>query len=208
MCPWVGLHDPSCGQQLWGLPSGMEYLSPQGVWLPRVYSTTASPLWLELQGPVAWQATSSPAVCRHACHQLLPWLWATFAMVPDAVWARTSGLRVPLLPLARWVGSVTPVRLTPGGVDRCALSLCSPRCMCVCGVLAHLAPVHWCARCVRFACAVGGCVPPPPRHQFMLPCLFGFALYLVRKRHRHVFLGGLDPGLTPPKSLLLMLRLI
>ena len=28
----------------------MEYLSPQGVLLPLVYVTTASPLWLELRG--------------------------------------------------------------------------------------------------------------------------------------------------------------
>ena len=41
-------------------------------------------------------------------------------------------------------------------------SLCCPRCLCVCGVLAHVAPVHRCARCVRCACAVGGCVSLPP----------------------------------------------
>ena len=34
MCPWVGLHAPSCGRQLWGLPSRVAYLSPQGVLLP------------------------------------------------------------------------------------------------------------------------------------------------------------------------------
>ena len=49
MCPWVGSPAPSCGRQLWGLPSRMEYLSPQGVLLPRVYGTTASVLWLELR---------------------------------------------------------------------------------------------------------------------------------------------------------------
>ena len=54
MCPWVGSHAPSCERQLWGLPSRMEYLSPQGVLLPRVYGATASPLWLELRGPAAW----------------------------------------------------------------------------------------------------------------------------------------------------------
>ena len=46
MCPWVGPHAPSFGGQLWGLPSRVEYLSPQGVLLPLVYGTTASPLWL------------------------------------------------------------------------------------------------------------------------------------------------------------------
>ena len=50
MCPWVGPHAPSFGRQLSGLPSCVEYLSPQGVLLPLVYGTTASPLWLELRG--------------------------------------------------------------------------------------------------------------------------------------------------------------
>ena len=72
MCPGVGSHAPSCGRQLWALPSRVEYLSPQGVLLPRVYNTIASPLWLELRGPAAWQATSSWAVCRQpvtfCCH--------------------------------------------------------------------------------------------------------------------------------------------
>ena len=39
MCPWVGPHAPSFGRQLWGLPSRVEYLSPQGVLLPLVYGT-------------------------------------------------------------------------------------------------------------------------------------------------------------------------
>ena len=50
MCPWVRAHAPSFRRQLWGLPSRVEYLSPQGVLLPLVYGTTASPLWLELRG--------------------------------------------------------------------------------------------------------------------------------------------------------------
>ena len=64
----------------------MEYLLPQGVLLPLVYGTTASPSWLELWGPGAWQATPSWAVYRLACHRLLPWLQVTFAVVPDAAW--------------------------------------------------------------------------------------------------------------------------
>ena len=55
-----------------------------------------------------------------------------------------------------------PSASDPGGVDRCVPALCCPRCTCVCGVLAHLVPVHRCARCVQFVSAVGGCVPPPP----------------------------------------------
>ena len=59
MCPWVGPHAPSFGRQLWVLPNRVEHLSPQGVLLPRVCGTTASPLWLELQGLAAWQVTPS-----------------------------------------------------------------------------------------------------------------------------------------------------
>ena len=58
--------------------------------------------------------------------------------------ARTSGLGVPLLRLARWVGWVAPVRPTHGVL---VLSCPSgaPR---VCSVLGRLAPVHRCARAV------------------------------------------------------------
>ena len=84
MCPCVGPHAPSFGRQLLGLPSRVEYLSQQGVLLPLVYGTTASPLWLELRGHSAWQATPSWTVYRRACHRLLPWLRVTCAMVPDA----------------------------------------------------------------------------------------------------------------------------
>ena len=135
MCPWVGPHAPSFGRQLWGLPSRVEYLSPQGVLLPLVYGTTASPLWLELRGHSAWQATPSWTVYRLACHRLLPWLPVTFAMVPDAV---------PLLPLARWVGWVAPVRPTHGVL---VLS-CPSAALRVCSVLGRLAPVHRSARAV------------------------------------------------------------
>ena len=65
--------------------------------------------------------------------------------------ARTSSLRVPLLPLARWVGWVAPVFPTHGVL---VLS-CPPAALRVCGVLGHLAPVHRCARSLCcFACAV------------------------------------------------------
>ena len=80
MCPWVGPHAPSFGRQLWGLPSRVEYLSPQGVLLPLVYGTTASLLWFELRGRSAGQATPSWTVYRLACQRLLLWLRVTFAM--------------------------------------------------------------------------------------------------------------------------------
>ena len=43
MCPWVGPHAPSFGRQLWGLPSRVGYLSPQGVLLPLVYRIGTTP---------------------------------------------------------------------------------------------------------------------------------------------------------------------
>ena len=46
MCLWVGPHLPSFGRQLLGLPSRVEYLSPQGVLPPLVYRRTASPCGL------------------------------------------------------------------------------------------------------------------------------------------------------------------
>ena len=65
--------------------------------------------------------------------------------------ARTSGRRVRLLPLARWVGWVAPVCLTYGVL---VLS-CPSAALRLCSVLGHLAPVHQCARVVCcFACAV------------------------------------------------------
>ena len=151
----------------------MEYLSPQGVLLPLVYGTTASPLWLELRGRSAWQATPSWTVYRLACHRLHPWLRVTFAMVPDAAWPgpdkqpwSTAPATGPVGRLGRpsvsdpWgVGSfLSPGRPTcvrrPGPP-----SSCSPVCLlgvlcCVCGVLGLPAPVHRCARSVCcVACA-------------------------------------------------------
>ena len=145
LCPWVGPHAPSFGRQLLGLPSRVEYLSPQAVLIPLVYGTTASPLWFELRGHSAWQATPSWTVYRLTCHRLLAWLRVTFAMVPDAAWAaETSGLGVPPLPLARWVGWVASVCPTRGVL---VLS-CPSAALCVRGVPGLLAPVHRCARAV------------------------------------------------------------
>ena len=59
MCQWLGPHALSFGRQLSGLPSRVEYISPQGVLLPLVYGRTASPLWFEVRGHSAWQATPS-----------------------------------------------------------------------------------------------------------------------------------------------------
>ena len=170
MCPWVGPHAPSFGRQLWGLPSRVEYLSPQGVLLPLVYGTTASPLWLQLRGHSAWQATPSWTVYRLACHRLLPWLRVTFAMVPDAAWPGSDQWPWSTAPATGPVGRVRRLSASdPWGVGsflslgrptcvQCPgpLGSCSPLCSlgvlcCVCGVLGNLAPVH---RCARWVCCV------------------------------------------------------
>ena len=152
----------------------MEYLSPQGVLLPLVYGTTASPLWLELRGRSAWQATPSWSVYRLACHRLHPWLRVTFAMVPDAAWPGSDQQPWSTAPATGPVGRLgRPSVSDPWGVGS-LLSLgrptcvrcpgppgsCSPVCplgvLCwVCGVLGLPAPVHRCARSVCcVACAV------------------------------------------------------
>ena len=167
MCPWVGPHAPSFGRQLWGPPSRVEYLSPQGVLLPLVYGTTASPLWLELRGLSAWQATPCWTVYRLTCQRLLPWLRVTFALVPDAAWPGSDQRPWGTPPTAGPVGRLDrPSAPDPWGVGS-FLSLGRPTCARVCGVLGHLAPVHRCARLVRcYACAVswaaGSCSPVCP----------------------------------------------
>ena len=126
MCPWVGPHAPSFGRQLWGLPSRVEYLSPQGVLLPLVYGTTASPLWLELRGHSAWKATPSWTVYRLACHWLLPWLRVTFAMVPDAAWPGSDQWLWSTAPATGPVGRLgRPSASDPWGVG---VSAASPIC--------------------------------------------------------------------------------
>ena len=177
MCPWVGPHAPSFGPQLWGLPSRVEYLSPQGVLLPFVYFTAASPLCLQLQGLSAWQTTSSWTVYRLACQRLLPWLRVTFATVPHTAWPGSDQRLWGTTPAAGPVGRLgRPSAPNPWGVGSilslgrptCArvcgcpgpLSSCSSVCslgalLCFFGVLGYSAPVQRCARSVRcFACAV------------------------------------------------------
>ena len=138
-------------------------------------------------------------MCRHACHLLLPWLRATFAMVPDAAQPGLDQRSWSTAPASGPVGRLgRPSAFNPGGVERCVLSLCCPRCMCVCGVLANVAPVHRCARCVRCVCAIGGCFPPPPSPLkivfllcicFVLSWLFFFEKWKrgarAHCRHRH-----------------------
>ena len=174
MRPWLGSHAPSFEQRLWGLPGSMEYLSPQGVLLPRVYGTIASPLWLELRGLSAWQATPSWTVYRLACHRLLPSLRVTFDMVPDTAWAGSDQRPWGTAPAAGMVGRLDhPSAPDTWDVVCCFSSLGRPTCArvctvstapwrlltgvraCVCGVLGLLGLVYRCARSVRcVACAV------------------------------------------------------
>ena len=165
---------PPLGGSSGGLPSRVDYLSPQGVLLPLVYNTTASLLWLELRGHSAWQVTPSWTVYRLACHRLLPWLRVTFAMVPNAAWPGSDQWPWSTAPATGPVGRLgRPSASDPWGIGsflslgrptcvQCPgpLGSCSPVCprgllCCVCGVLGHLAPVHRCARSVCcVACAV------------------------------------------------------
>ena len=149
MCSWVGPHAPSFWRQLWGLHSRVEYLSPLGILLPLVYGKTASPLWLELRGPAAWQTTLSRTVYRLACHRLLPWLRVTFAMVPDTAWRGLDQQlwgTAPAAGLVGWLGR--PSAPDPWRVVCCCPFLGRPRHARVCAVLGPLAPVHRCARSV------------------------------------------------------------
>ena len=123
----------------------MEYLSPQGVLLPLVYGTTASPLWLELRGHSAWQVTPSWTVYRLACHRLLPWLRVTFAMVPDAAWPGSDQWPWSTAPATGPVGRLgRPSASAPWGIG----SSCPSASLRVCSVLGRWAPVHRCARAV------------------------------------------------------------
>ena len=145
---------PPLGGSSGGLPSRVEYLSPQGVLLPLVYGTTASALWLELRGHSAWQVTPSWRMYRLACHRLLPWLRVTFAMVPDAAWPGSDQWPWSTAPATGPVGRLgRPSASDPWGIGsflslgrptcvQCPgpLGSCSPVCprgllWCVCGVL-------------------------------------------------------------------------
>ena len=69
--------------------------------------------------------------------------------------------------------------LITGVPGRGVLSLCCPRSTRVCGVLALTAPIQQCARCVRCACAIGGCVPLPTP---LISVFFLFVLKWKRKK--------------------------
>ena len=67
--------------------------------------------------------------------------------------------------------------------------VCCPRCTRVCGVLALVAPVYWCARCVRCACAIGGCVPLSP------PLIFVVFFFMEKKEKQgRAYTAGTGTG--------------
>ena len=114
--------------------------------------------------------------------------------------ARTSGLGVPLLQLARWVGLVTPVCPTLGvwfvapcpsatlGACACGVSwptlrlLTSAHALCVpCAVLATTWPLFTGARAVCSMCVLlvtSSGTPPTPSFFVSCPRLFVRGLYL------------------------------
>ena len=79
--------------------------------------------------------------------------------------------------------------LLTGVPGRGVPSLCCPRCKRVCGVLALVAPVHRCARCVQCACATGGCVPLPP------PLIFVFFFEMEKQEKQgRAYTAGTGTG--------------
>ena len=149
---------PPAGGSSGRLPRRVEYLSPSGVLLPQVYGRSASLRCIVLQGPAAWQATPSWALCRLPCHRLLPRPPLMFAMVPQAAWPGSDPwpCSTALLLMGRRVSWVAPVPPTLGVwfVVPCPSSALGVLC-CLCGVLGFLGPVHGCARSLCYGtCAV------------------------------------------------------
>ena len=164
---------PPLGGSSGGLPSRVEYLSPQGVLLPLVYGTTASPLWLELRGHSAWQVTPSWTVYRLACHRLLPWLRVTFAMVPDAAWPGSDQWPWSTAPATGPVGRLgRPSASDPWGI--CFfLSLGLPTCVRCPGPLGSCSPV--CVLCAVRVCHGWLCPSSsPPNFRFFFFFFFFF----------------------------------
>ena len=154
---------------------------------------------VRVAGPRCLAGDPLLVVCRHTCHRLLPWLQVTFDLVPDAARPGSDQWPWSTAPATAPAGRLgRPGASDPGGVVRCALSLCRPRCVCVCGVPGHLAPVqrcahplcsvhgvrghfahvHRCARCVRHVCVVGGFVGDPP-FPFLFLSVFFLSFCLV-----------------------------
>ena len=135
---------PPLGGSFGGLPSRLEYLSPQKVLLPRLYSTTASPLWLELRGRAAWQVGYVPA--------RLP---SVVAMAPGDV---CHGPRCSLAELGRTALGYRPYcgPSGPAGSPQCVRPV-------GCGLLLPVPYLPWACLSVRCPWPLGArspvCVP-------------------------------------------------
>ena len=171
---------PPVGGSLGGGPAVWSISHHRGVLLPRVYSTAASPPWLGLRGPPAWQrpppglcAGTRVIICFNGSGRRLPWS----AIQPGR--ARTSGLGVPLLPLAWLVGWIAPVHPTWGCRRLRPVSFLPSVHVCVrCpGPCGACSPV--CALCAVCVCCWWLCPSTPPLNFFsFLFFLFFFALSL------------------------------
>ena len=115
MCPWVGPHAPPFGRQLWGLPSRVEYLSPQGVLLPLVYVTTASPLWLVRDGQTWWVVELMGD--RHKAVVYTP---ALFEQVEHPLMRRVGEVEEVRVGRAEEVHERAILRAFESHMDRCA----------------------------------------------------------------------------------------
>ena len=150
----------------------MEYLSPQGVLFPLVYGTAASPLWPELRGRPASQATPSWTEYRLACHRLFPWLWVTFAMVLDAAWPGPD--KWPWSTYCHWPGGSAwpPQRVRPMGCW--FFPVPRPPYVCAVSWATWLLFTSVPARCValRLRCPVplGSCSPVRPLGALLCLC--------------------------------------
>ena len=181
MCSWVGPHAPSCGRQLWGLPSRMEYLSPQRYCSCKSTVLPPHPRGLSCRAPLLGKRPP-PGLCAGT-----PVI--SCSMAPGNVChgpgCSLTGLGQVALDYrsCHWPGGPagSPQCIRPWG---CRLWCPVPLLPSV-HVMAHMAPVHRCARCVRCACAVGGYVPLPP------PLIFLFVFFvLLCRASSFFFLNG------------------
>ena len=193
MCPWVGSHAPSFGRRFQGAaqlcrvslttggiaPARLRYdrlIPVAGLAGPRCLA--GDPLGNCVPARLSSVASMAPG---EVCHG------------PRCSLARLRPVVLEYCSCDLPVGSAwSPQCVRPWGRRPLRPVPCCSRCMCVCGVLAHLAPVHrcagplcvvrgvrgrvalvhQCARFVRYACVFGGFAPPPPPPFFLLALYF------------------------------------
>ena len=202
MCPWVGSHAPPVGSSfrscsaVWSISQHRGYCSGEStVRSPHPCGWSCGAALLGRRPPPELCAGTPVISCFHGSWRRFPW----WPMQPAR--ARTSGLGVPLLPLARLVDWVAPVRPNLG---------CRPRCPVPMLPLVHVrvrvrgprgpcSPV--CALCAVCVCCWRLCPSSsPPVMFFLFPvfvlfCLAFLLFFLVffeiengaraHCRHRH-----------------------